>query len=144
MTASVTLLDALWVPGQVIIYYQRTELEIDAFGSRLGGDHDAPLFAEVVHECRAYVRGARAGHVIRALIPLEPGARQIVVLDVESVQTSRGYAVPLYEFREDRPLLSNCAARKGEDGIRAYWAEKNTASIDGLPTGMREVLDTAE
>ena len=73
-----------------------------------------------------------------------PGARQIVVLDVESVQTSCGYAVPLCEFKEDRPLLTNWASRKGEDGIKAYWAEKNTASIDGLPTGMREALDTAE
>jgi hypothetical protein len=69
-----------------------------------------------------------------------PGARQIVVLDIESVQTSCGYSVPIYEFQEDRQLLKNWAARKGQDGIKEYWRENNTASIDGLPTGMLEVL----
>jgi hypothetical protein len=72
-----------------------------------------------------------------------PGARQIVVLDVESVQTSCGYSVPLYQYEDERPLLKNWALRKGEDGIREYWREKNVASIDGLPTGMRELLSEA-
>ncbi len=72
-----------------------------------------------------------------------PGARQIVVLDVESVQTSCGYSVPLYQFQEDRYTLTNWALRQGEDGIRDYWRRKNTASIDGLPTGMLEVLEQA-
>jgi len=72
-----------------------------------------------------------------------PGARQIVVLDVESVQTSCGYSVPLYDYKDERPTLRNWASRKGDDGIREYWREKNVASIDGLPTGMREVLGEA-
>jgi hypothetical protein len=72
-----------------------------------------------------------------------PGARQIVVLDVESVQTSCGYSVPLYDFKDDRKTLKNWALRKGKDGIKEYWREKNTASIDGLPTGMLEVLGEA-
>ena len=72
-----------------------------------------------------------------------PGARQIVVLDVESVQTSCGYSVPRYDYQEERPTLKNWALRKGEDGIREYWREKNTVSIDGLPTGMLEVLGEA-
>ncbi|MGA3000567.1 MAG: pyridoxamine 5'-phosphate oxidase family protein [Acetobacteraceae bacterium] len=72
-----------------------------------------------------------------------PGARQIVLLDVEAVQTSCGYSVPLYEFKEDRQTLKNWASRKGKDGIREYWHEKNIASIDGLPTGMLEVLGEA-
>jgi hypothetical protein len=28
------------------------------------------------------------------------------------------------------------ATKKGQDGIAAYWAEKNTTSLDGLPTGL--------
>ena len=72
-----------------------------------------------------------------------PGARQIVLLDVEAVQTSCGYSVPLYEFQEDRPTLKNWASRKGKAGIREYWREMNVASIDGLPTGMLEVLGEA-
>ena len=72
-----------------------------------------------------------------------PGARQIVVLDVELVQTSCGYSVPLYDYKAERQTLKNWAARKGRDGIRDYWREKNVASIDGLPTGMLEVLGEA-
>ena len=72
-----------------------------------------------------------------------PGARQIVMLDVESVQTSCGYSVPLYKWKSDRQTLKNWALRKGDDGIREYWREKNTVSIDGLPTGMLEVLGEA-
>jgi len=32
--------------------------------------------------------------------------------------------------------LVNWAAKKGEDGLRAYRAEKNRQSIDGLPTDL--------
>ena len=72
-----------------------------------------------------------------------PGARQIVLLDVDLVQTSCGYSVPLYDYKEERMVLRNWAERKGPDGIREYWREKNVASIDGLPTGMLEVLGVA-
>jgi Pyridoxamine 5'-phosphate oxidase len=72
-----------------------------------------------------------------------PGARQIVVLEVGSVQTSCGYAVPKLEFVAERTTLRDWASRKGEDGIRDYWGQKNVESIDGLPTGMRERLALA-
>ena len=69
-----------------------------------------------------------------------PGARQIVVLEVQQVQTSCGYSVPVYDFKEDRENLKDWAARMGDEGLRAYWVNKNTQSIDGLPTGMAEIL----
>jgi hypothetical protein len=65
-----------------------------------------------------------------------PGTRQIVVLNVESLQTSCGYGVPLYDFKEDRKQLIQWAERKGEDGIEKYWRDQNQVSIDGLPTGI--------
>ena len=68
--------------------------------------------------------------------PPLPGERQLIVADVESVQTSCGFAVPLFEHRGDRTLLNDWAEKKGPEGIAAYWAEKNTRSIDGLPTGL--------
>ena len=64
-----------------------------------------------------------------------PGARQIVVLDIDLVQTSCGYGVPLYDYQGEREGLLRWAAAKGEDGLEAYRREKNTLSIDGLPTG---------
>ncbi len=68
-----------------------------------------------------------------------PGARQIVRLAVDLVQTSCGYGVPLFEPRGARPSLDNWARAKGEDGLRAYRREKNGVSIDGLPTGLGDV-----
>jgi len=62
------------------------------------------------------------------------GARQIITLEVERVQTSCGYGVPRMEFQAHRPTLARWAATKGEDGLELYRTEKNLASIDGLPT----------
>lgn len=63
------------------------------------------------------------------------GARQIVQLDVEMLQTSCGYAVPFFDYREERPNLVRWAENKGEDGLEEYRREKNMLSIDGFPTG---------
>lgn len=66
------------------------------------------------------------------------GARQIVQLDVERVQTSCGYAVPLMDYREERPNFIRWAENKGETGLETYRRENNVASIDGFPTGWPE------
>ena len=61
------------------------------------------------------------------------GARAIVELAIERVQTSCGYSIPFMDYREERPTLQQWAARKGDDGLQEYWAEKNATSVDGLP-----------
>lgn len=71
---------------------------------------------------------ARAG-----LFPDLPGARAIITVHLDRVQTSCGYAVPRMELVEDRDTLLTWAERKGEDGLAEYWTEKNAASVDGLP-----------
>ena len=65
-----------------------------------------------------------------------PGERQIIALAIESVQTSCGYGVPLYEFKGERPTLKDWAQKKGETGIVEYWRKQNQTSIDGLPTNI--------
>jgi hypothetical protein len=67
--------------------------------------------------------------------PSLPGARQIIVMDVELVTTSCGYGVPLFEYKGDRDELKEWARQKGEEGIRQYWHERNSLSLDGKPTG---------
>ncbi len=64
------------------------------------------------------------------------GARQIIRLDVESVQTSCGYGVPLFSFEGERDGLIRWAEQQGSAGLEKYRREKNAVSIDGLPTGM--------
>ncbi|HZZ59553.1 MAG TPA: pyridoxamine 5'-phosphate oxidase family protein [Roseiarcus sp.] len=99
---------------------------------------------------RIYGRGEvlrRGGEAYRNVLAsafsgVEPlGARQIVLLHADRVQTSCGYGVPRFDYRGERPSLDNWARSQGEDGLEAYRREANVVSIDGLPTGL---FDTAE
>lgn len=73
-----------------------------------------------------------------SLFPPIPGTRQIIVADIERVQTSCGIAVPLYEYKGQRQSLVTWASKKGEQGIQEYQQQKNIISIDGLPTPLRK------
>jgi pyridoxamine 5'-phosphate oxidase-like protein len=64
------------------------------------------------------------------------GARQIFSLAIESVATSCGFSVPLYEHVGERDVLVQWAEKKGEDGVKQYWRDKNQTSIDDKPTGI--------
>jgi hypothetical protein len=67
------------------------------------------------------------------------GVRSIIAVDVRRVADSCGYGVPIMRFEGHRPTMDEWADRKGTEGIRAYWDEKNARSIDSLeglpPTG---------
>jgi len=65
------------------------------------------------------------------------GARQIVKLNIDLVQTSCGFGVPLFDYQGDRASLENWHEHQGPDGILASWKEHNLDSIDGLPTGLK-------
>jgi hypothetical protein len=69
-----------------------------------------------------------------SLFPPIPGTRQIVVADIDRVQTSCGLGVPLYEPVSQREALVRWADKKGEIGLRQYWEQKNLVSVDGLLT----------
>ena len=75
---------------------------------------------------------------LRTHFPALPGERQLIVLDVDAVQTSCGYAVPTYTYVGERETLARWAEKKGPVGLLDYWREKNQVSIDGLPTGLLE------
>lgn len=70
---------------------------------------------------------------LRPHFPALAGARQIVLLEVESVQTSCGFAVPVYELKEERRKLVEWTQKRGEDGVRDYHQKMNQVSIDGRP-----------
>ena len=63
------------------------------------------------------------------------GARQIVRLSVELVQTSCGMGVPLFDYKQERGSLVRYWTAQGVNNLRKYWGLKNSKSIDGLPTG---------
>lgn len=103
-----------------------------------------PLILRLYGRGRVLQRGGReyARLLASEFAGEEPvGARQMVMLDIELVQTSCGYGVPHYEYVGERPSLTNWATEKGDDGLEAYRREKNERSIDGLPTGMFDEVE---
>jgi hypothetical protein len=70
---------------------------------------------------------------LAAQFTLLPGTRQIFVIDVDSVQTSCGWGVPMMELQTERETLQKY--HRQADPV--LWVEKfkeRTQSIDGLPT----------
>ena len=76
---------------------------------------------EEFEEVAAHFPGARA-----------VGVRAVIVVEVERVSDSCGYGVPFMAFETHRPTMDQWSQRKGPDGIRAYWAQKNRRSVDQL------------
>ncbi len=62
-----------------------------------------------------------------------PAARAVIVVDLERVSDSCGYALPLMSLDDERDLLTPNMERRGPAGVVAYRRKKNRTSIDGLP-----------
>ena len=92
-----------------------------------------PLILRIYGRGRVVLPGDEEWAALRPHFPELPGERQLVVIEVESAQTSCGFAVPVYELKEERQMLVDWTLKKGEDGLRDYRREKNRVSIDGLP-----------
>lgn len=99
-----------------------------------------PLILRAYGTGRAVHRADADWDRLAAQLPNQPGARQIVEVAIDLVQSSCGFAVPFMDFREDRPVLRDWATGKGPDGLRTYWDERNRQTIDGLPTGIEANL----
>ena len=67
---------------------------------------------------------------------IQIATRQIIVADIDKVQTSCGYSVPLYQYKGERDHADKWAQKKGREGLEEYMNEKNLKILDGLPTAM--------
>jgi Pyridoxamine 5'-phosphate oxidase len=59
--------------------------------------------------------------------------RAIVVVGIERIADSCGYAVPVMDLIEERDLLTRWSERRSAQDLAAYRVKHNTVSIDGLP-----------
>ncbi len=100
-------------------------------------DHRA-LILRLYGKGRTVQPGAPEWDELIGKFPVIPGTRQIMLFDIDSVQTSCGYAVPEYELKRERPVLLQWAEKKTPEELRAYRAQKNAVSIDGFNTGLVE------
>lgn len=84
----------------------------------------------------AVLPGSEQWDEFAAHFKIYPSTRQIIVANIDLVQTSCGFGVPLYDFVGDRDIHFEWAEKKGKDGLYEYVQEKNLKSLDGLPTDL--------
>jgi hypothetical protein len=72
-----------------------------------------------------------------------PSTRQLIIANIDLVQTSCGFGVPLFGYEGERDIHFEWAERKGETGLKDYLQEKNLISLDGLPTNWGVKLQEA-
>ena len=97
-----------------------------------------PMILRLYGKAKIYHKRDSAFNDLSHLFPENIGARQIIEMKVDLVQTSCGFAVPLMDFKEERTTLNNWAVKQGEDKIEDYWKNRNTQSIDGFETNILE------
>jgi hypothetical protein len=97
-----------------------------------------PLIVRLYGRGRVVQPGDGDWDALTAHFPEYPGVRSVVVVDVERVADSCGFAVPLYVSKGERSQLIDSAHNKGPEGVEAYKARKNKASIAGI-AGLRSV-----
>ena len=59
--------------------------------------------------------------------------RSIIVIELDRIADSCGYAVPEMELKQERDVLDRWAEKKSAAELAEYRADKNAVSIDGLP-----------
>ena len=86
----------------------------------------------VVWKGRVVEPGDAGWNDLIAGFPSYPGERSVIILEIDRIADSCGFAVPVYEYRHERTQLTEYARRKGPSGLEQYRAQKNRESIDGL------------
>jgi len=97
-----------------------------------------PLILRLYGKARAIHQGDTEWDELYALFRPLPGARQIFDVAVDLIQDSCGFAVPFFDYQGEREKLIEWAEKKGEDGIRQYWMDRNQQSLDDIPTHIIE------
>ena len=92
-----------------------------------------PRIVRLYGRGEAIVAGSEEYARLAPAFPEIPGARAIIRVRLDRIADSCGYAIPRYRYEGERRQLLDWADRKGADGLRAYRAENNARSIDGLP-----------
>ena len=92
---------------------------------------EKPLILRLYGHAKIYLPNDNEYRKLSGHFMSHVGARQIIDLEVDLVQTSCGFAVPFMEFKSERSQLTTWSVKKGKDGIEDYWEKKNKVSLDG-------------
>ncbi|MGE3958891.1 MAG: pyridoxamine 5'-phosphate oxidase family protein [Vicinamibacterales bacterium] len=93
-----------------------------------------PKILRLYCRARAVTRSSPDWSLLLGRFAPSPGVRQIVLAQVQSVQTSCGFGVPVMSLERQRDQLVRWAESKGEAGLVEYRRTRNAVSLDGLLT----------
>jgi len=113
---------------------QRLTLMFCAFSGK-------PRILRIYCKGRVILRESAEWQGLLALFPDHVGIRQIILGDVESLNTSCGYSVPEMAFMGERDTLTKWSERKGERGLIDYRRAKNRVSLDGLGAPPTDIIE---
>jgi hypothetical protein len=96
----------------------------------------APNILRLYGKGRAVLPGTPEWETYAPNFTIYPSTRQIILAEIDLVQTSCGFGVPLYTYDGERDIHFEWAEKKGADGLVEYVKDKNLKSLDGLPTDL--------
>jgi hypothetical protein len=96
----------------------------------------APMILRLYGRATSHLEGSEIWDAHIGRFPLLPGARQIILMNLDLVAISCGIGVPLFDYLGQRDLLVEWAKSKGEDGLKAYRDSRNKVSLDGKSTDL--------
>ncbi|GAB3938424.1 pyridoxamine 5'-phosphate oxidase family protein [Larkinella terrae] len=96
----------------------------------------APLILRLYGKGRAVLPDSKEWSELAPNFTIYPSTRQLIIAEIDLVQTSCGFGVPLFDYAGERDIHFDWAAKKGEKGLQEYMEEKNLTSLDGLPTDL--------
>ncbi len=97
-----------------------------------------PLILRLYGRGQAHLYGEPGFEALRDHFPaIDVPVRGIIEIEIDRVQDSCGWGVPLYEYQGQRDrLVDHCAKRTQDEHISLIY-EKNAESIDGLPGAVK-------
>lgn len=101
-----------------------------------------PLIVRLYGRGRVVEPGDAEWDDLISRFPDYPGARSVIVVDVDQVGDSCGFAVPLYAYKGERSQLIAYAENHGPEALAEYRSRKNRRSLDGL-AGLESLGETA-
>lgn len=102
-----------------------------------------PLILRIYGRGRAILPQDDGWEAIAEHFTLLPGTRQIFLIDIDSVQTSCGWGVPVMTLECERDTLARYHAQQDPDARLAVIAGR-TKSIDGLPVRVQTRMPAAQ
>ncbi len=96
----------------------------------------APNILRLYGKGHAVLPGTEEWDELAPHFTIYPSTRQFIVADIDLVQTSCGFGVPLFDFAGHRDIHFEWAEKKGADGLLEYIQQNNLKSLDGLPTDL--------